>query len=329
MTWKRKRVLVTGAGGFIGSHLCESLVEAGADVTAILRYSSRSDWGNLEFLPPDIRAQLKVVAGNIEDSHFVMHQVKGQEVVFHLAALIAIPFSYVAPLSYVRTNVEGTLNVLEAARQQGIDRVVHTSTSETYGTAIYAPIDENHPLQGQSPYSASKIGADKIAESYYRAFSLPVITIRPFNTYGPRQSARAVIPTIISQALSEPEIRLGSLAPIRDLNFVKDTVAALLAIAAADGAIGKTINVGTGEGTTIGELAALILEIMDCRKPVVEDSVRLRPDASEVFHLVCDNRLALEVAGWKPAFTLKQGLHQAIDFVARHQGLYKASQYAV
>ena len=329
MTWKRKRVLVTGAGGFIGSHLCESLVEAGADVTAILRYSSRSDWGNLEFLPPDIRAQLKVVAGNIEDSHFVMHQVKGQEVVFHLAALIAIPFSYVAPLSYVRTNVEGTLNVLEAARQQGIDRVVHTSTSETYGTAIYAPIDENHPLQGQSPYSASKIGADKIAESYYRAFSLPVITIRPFNTYGPRQSARAVIPTIISQALSEPEIRLGSLAPIRDLNFVKDTVAALLAIAAADGAIGKTINVRTGEGTTIGELAALILEIMDCRKPVVEDSVRLRPDASEVFHLVCDNRLALEVAGWKPAFTLKQGLHQAIDFVARHQGLYKASQYAV
>ena len=329
MIWKERKVLVTGAGGFIGSHLCESLVEAGADVTAMLHYSSRSDWGNLEFLSPDIRARLKVVAGNIEDSHFVMRQAKGQEVVFHLAALIAIPFSYVAPLSYVRTNIEGTLNVLEAARQLGIDRVVHTSTSETYGTAIYSPIDEKHPLQGQSPYSASKIGADKIAESYYRAFSLPVITIRPFNTYGPRQSARAVIPTIVSQALSEPEIRLGSLAPIRDLNFVKDTVAAFLAIAAADDAIGKTINAGTGEGISIRELAALILEMMDCNKPVVEDSARLRPDASEVFHLVCDNRLALELAGWKPSFTLKQGLHQAIDFVARHPGLYKASQYAV
>ena len=329
MIWKERKVLVTGAGGFIGSHLCESLVEAGADVTAMLHYSSRSDWGNLEFLSPDIRARLKVVAGNIEDSHFVMRQAKGQEVVFHLAALIAIPFSYVAPLSYVRTNIEGTLNVLEAARQLGIDRVVHTSTSETYGTAIYSPIDEKHPLQGQSPYSASKIGADKIAESYYRAFSLPVITIRPFNTYGPRQSARAVIPTIVSQALSEPEIRLGSLAPIRDLNFVKDTVAAFLAIAAADDAIGKTINAGTGEGISIRELAALILEMMDCNKPVVEDSARLRPDASEGFHLVCDNRLALELAGWKPSFTLKQGLHQAIDFIARHPGLYKASQYAV
>jgi len=329
MVWKGKKVLVTGAGGFIGSHLCESLVEAGADVTAMLHYSSRSDWGNLEFLSPDLRAGLKVVAGNIEDGHFVMHHVKGQEAVFHLAALIAIPFSYVAPLSYVRTNVEGTLNVLEAARQQGIDRVVHTSTSETYGTAIYSPIDENHPLQGQSPYSASKIGADKIAESYHRAFSLPVITIRPFNTYGPRQSARAVIPTIISQALSEPEIRLGSLAPIRDLNFVKDTVTAFLAIAAADGAIGKTINVGAGKGITIGELATLILGIMGCRKPVVEDSARLRPSASEVFQLVCDNRLALEMAGWKPSFTLKEGLHQAIDFVARHPGLYKASHYAL
>ncbi|SRR5216683_161382 len=329
MTWKGRKLLVTGAGGFIGSHLCESLVEAGADVTAMLHYSSRSDWGNLEFLPPDVRASLKVVAGNIEDSHFVMREMNGQEVVFHLAALIAIPFSYVAPLSYVRTNVEGTLNVLEAARQHGVGRVVHTSTSETYGTAIYSPIDEKHPLQGQSPYSASKIGADKIAESYHRAFGLPVTTLRPFNTYGPRQSARAVIPTIIVQALSEPEIRLGSLVPIRDLNFVKDTVAAFLSVAAADGAIGKTINAGTGEGVSIGKLATLILEMMGCKKPVVEDSARVRPETSEVFHLVCDNRLALEVTGWKPSFSLKEGLGQAIDFVTHHAGLYRASQYTL
>jgi NAD dependent epimerase/dehydratase len=327
--WKQKKVLVTGAGGFIGSHLCESLVEAGADVTAMLHYSSRSDWGNLEFLPPNVRVALRVVAGNIEDSHFVMRQVNGQEVVFHLAALIAIPFSYVAPLSYVRTNVEGTLNVLESARQHGVGRVVHTSTSETYGSAIYSPMDEKHPLQGQSPYSASKIGADKIAESYHRAFNVPVTTLRPFNTYGPRQSARAVIPTIISQALSEPQIRLGSLRPIRDLNFVKDTVAAFLAIAAADDAIGKTINAGSCAGITIGDLAALILELMDCKKPIVEDSARLRPDASEVLHLVCDNRLALAVTGWKPSFTLRQGLRETIDFVTRHPDFYKGSRYTV
>jgi nucleoside-diphosphate-sugar epimerase len=278
----------------------------------MIHYSSRGDWGNLEFLLPDLRAQLKVVAGNIEDSHFVMQQVSGQDVVFHLAALIAIPFSYIAPLSYVRTNVEGTLNVLEAARQAGVGRVVHTSTSETYDTAVYSSIDEKHPLQGQSPYSASKIGTDKITESYHRSFNLPVATRRPFNTYGPRQSARAVIPTIISQALSEPEIRLGALTPICDLNFVKDIAAAYLAIAAADGAIGKTLNFGASEGIAIGDLARLILELMDCKKPVVEDSARFRPAASEVIQLICDNRLAREVTGWKPAYTLKQRLREAI-----------------
>ena len=329
MQYRARKVLVTGAGGFIGSHLCEALVGVGAEVTAMIHYSSRSDWGNLEFLPPDVRAQLRVVTGNIEDSQFVMRQVSGQELVFHLAALISIPFSYIAPLSYVRTNVEGTLNVLEASRQLGVSRVIHTSTSEVYGTALYSPIDEQHPLQGQSPYSASKIGADKIAESYHRAFSLPVATVRPFNTYGPRQSARAVIPTIISQALSEPEIRLGALTPIRDLNFVKDTAAAYLAIAAADGAIGKTINFGAGQGITIGDLARVILDLMDCRKPIVEDPARLRPEASEVFQLVCDNRLAREVTGWKPAYTLKQGLREAIDFISHHPSLYKARLYSV
>src|SRR5437867_3255020 len=219
MSWRSKRVLVTGAGGFIGSHLCEALLATGAEVTAMLRYSSRCDWGNLEFLPPEDKSRLKVVAGNIEDSDFVAQQVKGKEVIFHLAALIAIPYSYLAPRSYVRTNVEGTLNVLEAARNYGVEKVVHTSTSETYGTALYVPIDEKHPLQGQSPYSASKIGADKIAESYHRSYELPVATIRPFNTFGPRQSARAIIPTIISQALSQSEIKLGSLDPVRDLSY--------------------------------------------------------------------------------------------------------------
>jgi len=210
-TWVGKKVLVTGAGGFIGSHLCEALVEEGAEVTAMIRYNSRSSWGNLEFLSPQHQSSLNVVSGNIEDSDFVAHQVKDNQVVFHLAALIAIPYSYIAPRTYVRTNIEGTLNVLEAARRFEIERVVHTSTSETYGTAIYTPIDENHPLQGQSPYSASKIGADKIAESYYASFNLPVSTIRPFNTYGPRQSARAVITTSVSQALTHAEVRVGAL----------------------------------------------------------------------------------------------------------------------
>ncbi|HEX7670809.1 MAG TPA: SDR family NAD(P)-dependent oxidoreductase, partial [Polyangiaceae bacterium] len=216
--WSGKKVLVTGAGGFIGSHLVDALLGAGAKVTAMLRYTSTSSWGNLEFLPKEKKQALEVVAGNIEDPHFVQRVTRDQEVIFHLAALIAIPYSYVAPTSYVRTNIEGTVNVLEAARFHGTQRVVQTSTSECYGTALYTPIDEKHPLQGQSPYSASKIGADKIAESYHRAFDVPVAILRPFNTYGPRQSARAVIPTIISQALTRGEIRLGDLRPSRDLN---------------------------------------------------------------------------------------------------------------
>src|SRR6266851_6156877 len=253
-------ILITGATGFIGSHLTELLLREGHRVRAIARYNGRGDIGHLSALPPELLDQLDIRFGDVTDTFLMRDLVASCDIVLHLAALIGIPYSYVAPASYVSTNVSGTLNVLEACRQAKVRRVIVTSTSEVYGTAIYSPIDEKHPLQGQSPYSASKIGADKFAESYYRAFSLPVITIRPFNTYGPRQSARAVIPTIVSQALSEPEIRLGSLAPIRDLNFVKDTVAAFLAIAAADGAIGKTINVGAGKGISIGELAALILE---------------------------------------------------------------------
>jgi NAD dependent epimerase/dehydratase len=328
MNWSSRRVLVTGAGGFIGSHLCEALIDRGARVTALLRYSSRSDWGNLEFLPEDKKASLSVVAGLIEDSHFVARLVQGHEVVFHLAALIAIPYSYTAPLSYVRTNVEGTLNVLEAARTSGVARVIHTSTSETYGTALYSPIDEKHPLQGQSPYSASKIAADKMTESYYRSFSLPVATLRPFNTYGPRQSARAVIPTIISQALTQKVIRLGSLTPVRDLTYVKDMVLAFMKIAESERAVGETINAGAGKGIPIGELARLILSLIGVDLPVVLDEARVRPENSEVFHLICDNHIAGELLEWRPAHSLTEGLKKTISFIETNLRLFKPELYS-
>lgn len=324
-----KKVLLTGAGGFIGSHLCEALVKRGADVTAMIHYNSRNHWGNLELADPQVCSVIQVTAGNVEDSDFVARQVKGKDVVFHLAALIAIPYSYSAPLSYIRTNVEGTLNVLEAAREYGVQRVIHTSTSETYGTAIYTPIDEKHPLQGQSPYSASKIAADKVAESYFLSFNVPVVTLRPFNTYGPRQSARAVIPTIISQAFSRDEIRLGSLDPVRDLNFVKDTVEAFIRAAETDGIEGEVINAGFGKGITIGDLAQKILSLMGMNKPVVQENQRLRPEKSEVLRLICDNSKAFERMGWLPKYTLEDGLAETIQFVEEHIHLYKTNQYTV
>jgi NAD dependent epimerase/dehydratase len=326
--WTNKPVLVTGAGGFIGSHLCEALVERGADVVAMTHYNARNDWGNLEFLSPAHRKALRVVAGHIDDPYFVAGQVRGRDIVFHLAALIAIPHSYAAPFAYVRTNIEGTLAVLEACRQHGVERLVHTSTSETYGTAIYTPIDERHPLQGQSPYSASKIGADKMAESYHRSFQLPVATIRPFNTFGPRQSARAVIPTIISQALGRSEIRLGSLEPVRDLTYVADTVRGFLTIAEAPAAIGEVTNIGSGQGITVGDLAARILTIMGRDTPVVSDDERRRPPDSEVMQLICDNRKAAGI-GWVPERTLVEGLEATIAFVSEHLHLYKTDQYVV
>ncbi len=329
MNWSAKRVLVTGAGGFIGSHLCEALAEAGAEVTALVRYNARGDYGNLEFLPDDVRGSLHVVFGNVEDGDFVSRQTKGQEVIFHLAALIGIPYSYLAPRSYVRTNVEGTLNILEAARTCGVPRVVHTSTSEVYGTALYVPIDEKHPLQGQSPYSASKIGADKLAESYHRSFSLPVATVRPFNTFGPRQSARAVIPNIISQALSQPEVRLGALDPVRDLTFVKDTVRGFMKVAESDAAVGETVNVGTGEGISIGDLAIQILGIMGCTKPVVSVGERVRPAQSEVYRLICDNTKARELTGWSPGWSLRDGLAETVTFVSGNLSQFKTGRYAV
>lgn len=321
------KVLVTGAGGFIGSHLVEALVRRGARVTAMIHYDARADQSNLELVPADVRAALKVVAGDVEDPYFVATAVKGHDVVFHLAALIAIPFSYVAPASFVATNVNGTLAVLEACRTHGVQRLVHTSTSETYGTAQYTPIDEQHPLQGQSPYSASKIGADKLAESYHLSFGLPVATIRPFNTYGPRQSARAVIPTIASQALASPVIRLGSLTPVRDLNFVLDTVEGFIAVAESDAAVGQVVNVGSGSAVTIGELAQLILRLAGVQKEIVTDEQRVRPEKSEVLTLLCDRRKAEALTGWKPRHTLEQGLSATIDFVRAHLDRFRPDVY--
>lgn len=328
MSWSGKKVLVTGAAGFIGSHLCEELVGLGAEVTALLHYNSRDDWGNLEFLPSDKRTALQVLAGNVEDARFVDSAVKGKAVVFHLAALIGIPYSYVAPGSYVRTNIDGTFNILEAARRWGTERIVHTSTSETYGTALYAPIDEKHPIQAQSPYSATKIAADSLCESYARSFDMPVSVIRPFNTFGPRQSARAIIPCVISQALAEKRVNLGSLTPVRDLTYVKDTVQGFLRIAEEPRTIGNVVNIGNGAGITIGDLAARILKLMNLDVPVELDLRRVRPEKSEVFKLICDNTRAQEWLGWKPQHTLDEGLLKTIEFVRSRLDSFRTSNYA-
>ncbi|MDH5523644.1 MAG: GDP-mannose 4,6-dehydratase [Desulfobulbaceae bacterium] len=324
-----KKVLVTGAGGFIGSHLSSHLIHLGADVTAMLHYNSRSDYSNLDFLPEDEKKVLNIVRGNVEDPSFVDRHIKGKEIVFHLAALIGIPYSYEAPLSYVRTNIEGTVNVLEAVRKFDVDCLVHTSTSETYGTALYTPIDEKHPLQGQSPYSATKIAADKLAESYFRSFEVPVVTVRPFNTYGPRQSARAVIPTIISQLLTKDELCLGDLRPVRDFNFVDDTVRGFIAAAMKPEALGKVINVGHGKGTTIGDLVSVLMEIMAVDKPIVTDQKRFRPKDSEVFELICDNALAKELINWSPMVSLREGLGYCVDFVEKNLNFYNSGKYEV
>ncbi len=329
MDWRGKRVLVTGAGGFIGSHLAQRLVELGARVRALVRYNSRNDWGLLELVPPAVRRELEVVPGDVTDPFSTARALRGCQVVFHLAALIAIPYSYLAPSQFVAVNCTGTLNLLEAARMQGVERVVHTSTSETYGTAQYTPMDEAHPLKGQSPYAASKIGADKLAESYHLSFGVPVATIRPFNTYGPRQSARAIIPTIISQALGGPTIRLGSLTPVRDFTYVSDTVEGFLRVAANPQAVGRVINIGAGQPMTIGALAAKIAELTGGGKQLVTEDRRVRPAASEVLELVCDRRLAGELLGWEPRVGMEEGLSKTIGFIREHLGRYKPEIYNV
>ncbi len=328
MDWNGKRVLVTGAGGFIGSHLAERLVELGARTRAMVRYNSAGSRGWLE--ASAVRDQIEVIASDVTDADGVRGAVRGTDVVFHLAALIGIPYSYDAPRSYVRTNVEGTLNVLQAARDEGVSRVVHTSTSEVYGTALRVPIDEDHPLQGQSPYSASKIAADKMAEAFHRSFELPVATVRPFNTFGPRQSARAVIPTIVSQLLAGvDELRLGNLTPTRDLNYVQNTVDGFVAAAESPAAIGQVVNLGTGREISIGDLVDLLMDTLGRRVPVVEQEARVRPENSEVERLLADVGQAKRLLGWTPRVTLEEGLRATIEWIANHQGRYRPDEYAV
>ncbi|MFA0823873.1 MAG: SDR family NAD(P)-dependent oxidoreductase [Methanomethylovorans sp.] len=330
MNIKNKNVVVTGAGGFIPSHLTEELVRRGANVKALVHYNSRNDNGMLRLADPELVDKVQISLGDITDPYYVKQVTKDADVVFHLAALIGIPYSYIAPEQYVNVNIKGTLNVLQAALENGVDKVVHTSTSETYGTAIYTPIDESHPLQGQSPYSASKIGADKLAESYYLSFDLPVATIRPFNTFGPRQSARAVIPTIISQALVKDEIHVGSLDPVRDMTFVKDTVNGFIAVATSESSVGEVINVGTGKGHTIGDILSTILKIVDKENmKITTDVQRVRPVKSEVMELICDNSKAKKLADWEPQYTLEEGLRLTIDWFKGHNNLYDTKGYVV
>lgn len=327
MDWTGKRVLVTGGGGFIGSHVTEKLVDAGAKTRAFVHYNSAGSAGWLDESP--VRDEIEVVAGEITDRDSVRHAMNDIDVVFHLAALIAIPYSYSAPSSYVRTNVEGTLNVLQSARDAGVERIVQTSTSEVYGTARFAPINESHPLQGQSPYSATKIAADKLAESFYLSFKVPVVTLRPFNTFGPRQSARAIIPTIISQCLAGKKVRLGNLHPTRDLNYVADIADGFLLAGSAPGAIGQTIHLGSGHEISIEALAQTIIGLIDPDIEIERDDRRLRPQGSEVDRLIADNSLARNILGWKPKVELEEGLKRTIEWMRKHVHQYRPNEYSV
>lgn len=327
-----KTVLLTGAGGFIGSHLAEALVTRGARLRAFVRYNSRGDPGLLRQLNPALLKEIELISGDLTDADAVRKAVTGCDTVFHLGALISIPYSYHHPEQVVTTNVLGTLNVLLACRDLGVERVLHTSTSEVYGTARSVPITEDHPLQGQSPYSASKIGADKLAESFYCAFDLPVVTVRPFNTFGPRQSARAIIPTIITQALTRPEIHLGSLDTRRDFTFVTDTVSGFLKAAQASGVEGHVFNLGTGREITVARLLDLVIDLLPAfgveqRPEIVTDRERLRPGKSEVQRLLSDNTRARQELGWQPEVSLEDGLRQTMAWIAAHLDLYKPGVY--
>ena len=321
------KALVTGADGFIGSHLVEHLIDKGLEVKAFTYYNSFNTWGWIDSFPKEKQKQIEIFSGDIRDPNGVRQAMKGNDVVFHLAALIAIPFSYHSPDSYVDTNIKGTLNVLQAARDLGT-RVLVTSTSEVYGTAQYIPIDEKHPFQGQSPYSATKIGADRLAESFYRSFELPVTIVRPFNTYGPRQSARAVIPTIITQLLNGyQEIKLGSLTPTRDFNYVKDTVNGFYEIFKSDKTIGEEINIATQKEISIGELAKEIIEQINPNAKIICEEERLRPEKSEVNRLLGCNKKILELTDWTPKYSLKQGIQETITWIKENLKSYKADIY--
>lgn len=323
-----KKVLVTGSDGFIGSHLTEELLKQGYDVKAFVYYNSFNTWGWLDTIPKDVLNQIEIFQGDIRDPNGVKEAMKDVDAVFHLAALIAIPFSYHSPDTYVDTNIKGTLNVLQAARNLGIERVLVTSTSEVYGTAQYVPIDEKHPYQGQSPYSATKIGADRLAESFYRSFDLPVTIVRPFNTYGPRQSARAVIPTIITQLLSgEREIKLGSLTPTRDFNYVKDTANGFIEIYKSDKTIGEEINIATQNEISIGQLAEELIAQIAPNAQIICDEQRLRPEKSEVNRLLGANQKIKDLTNWYPKYTFKDGLAETIDFLRNNLDKYKPEIY--
>lgn len=322
------KILITGAGGFIGSHLVEMCVEQGFDVRAFVRYNSRSQWGWLE--TSQYRDRFEVVSGDVRDYDSVHRALDGCDAVFHLAALIGIPYSYQSPLAYIRTNVEGTYNILEASRNLGVKDVLITSTSETYGTAQYVPINEEHPLVGQSPYSASKIAADQLALSYWRSFGLPVKVVRPFNTFGTRQSARAIIPTIISQVLGgQRKIRLGNVTPTRDLTFVKDTVMGFIAIYKAQGLYGEATNIGMNTEISMSGVVDVIADLMGVDIEIETDPERVRPPHSEVERLVCDNTKIISVTGWRPRYTFKEGLAETIDWIRKNFNIYKPDFYTV
>ena len=327
MEWSHQTVLVTGAGGFIGSHLAERLVSLGARTRALVHYNSANSWGWLD--RSGVRQDVQLGLGDIQDPASLREVTRGVDIVFHLAALVAIPYSYRAPLSYVRTNVEGTLNVLQAALAAEARLVVHTSTSEVYGSARSLPIDESHSLQGQSPYSASKIGADKIAEAFGSAFGLPIATIRPFNTYGPRQSGRAVIPTIISQALAGRSIKLGNTLPTRDFNYVIDMVDGFIRMAECREAVGEVINIGSGRDVSIGDLVAMVSAALGKPLSVAHEAARVRPQASEVDRLCADNSKALRLLGWRPKFSLEDGLSETIQWVRDNADRYRSGAYAI
>ena len=322
------RILVTGAGGFIGSHLAEELVRQGEEVRAFVRYNSRDERGLLEELPQDIQNQIEVVPGDLKDPEGVRKAVQGCHKIFHLGALIAIPYSYVHPFDFIQTNVIGTAHLLNAClNHENLDRIVLTSTSEVYGTAQYIPIDEKHPLRAQSPYAASKIAADKLAESYYLSFGLPIATLRPFNTFGPRQSLRAIIPTIISQAIDGKGIRLGNTKPRRDFLFVRDTVQGFVKVGRCEKAVGKVINIGTGEDISIEELAKIIFDRMGKRMEIKVEDRRIRPEKSEVMQLLSDTRLAKEILGWAPRYTLEDGLKETIEWYQQNLSRFKVGSY--
>ncbi len=327
--WNEKKVLVTGAGGFIGSHMVEKLARSGAKVRAFVRYNSRGDPGLLSMLPTEVFDKLELIAGDLRDLPAMITASRDVEIILHLGALIAIPYSYKHPAEVIESNVLGTMNVLLAGRENRVMRIVHTSTSEVYGSAIRVPIDETHPLQGQSPYSASKIGADKLAESFYCAYDLPIVTIRPFNTYGPRQSARAVIPSIIIQAITQYKIHLGNLEAYRDFTYVSDTVEGFLRAAQTPGIEGKTINLGVGSEIRIIDLANEIFSILGKSLEIEVDSERLRPQKSEVTRLLSDNRLARELLGWVPQINLREGLTRTIEWISEHKQYYQSTQYQI